>query len=123
MGYLDKINSPKDLKKLDLKQLGLLSEDVREFLVNSVAQTGGHLSSNLGVVELTLALHYCFNCPRDKFVWDVGHQAYVHKLLTGRKEDFKTLRQFGGMSGFPRPSESEYDAFTAGHSSTSVSAA
>ena len=123
MGYLDKINSPKDLKKLDMKQLGLLCGEVREFLVNSVAQTGGHLSSNLGVVELTLALHYCFNCPRDKFVWDVGHQAYVHKLLTGRKEDFKTLRQFGGMSGFPRPSESEYDAFTAGHSSTSVSAA
>ncbi len=123
MGYLDKINSPKDLKKLDLKQLGLLADEIREFLVNSVAQTGGHLSSNLGVVELTLALHYCFNCPRDKFVWDVGHQAYVHKLLTGRKEGFKTLRRFGGMSGFPRPSESEYDAFTAGHSSTSVSAA
>lgn len=123
MGYLDKINSPKDLKKLDMHALDVLAGEIREFLVQSVAKTGGHLSSNLGVVELTLALHYCFSCPRDKFVWDVGHQAYVHKLLTGRKKDFATLRQLDGMSGFPRPSESECDAFNAGHSSASVSAA
>ncbi|MBR6400097.1 MAG: 1-deoxy-D-xylulose-5-phosphate synthase [Firmicutes bacterium] len=123
MGYLEKINSPKDLKKLDMNALKLLADEIRGFLVDSVSKTGGHLSSSLGVVELTLALHYCFNCPRDKFVWDVGHQAYVHKLLTGRKEGFKTLRRLDGMSGFPRPSESECDAFNAGHSSASISAA
>ncbi len=123
MGYLDKVNSPKDIKKLDMNALNVLAAEIREFLVNSVSKTGGHLSSSLGVVELTLALHYCYNCPRDKFVWDVGHQAYVHKLLTGRKEGFKTLRKLDGMSGFPRPSESECDAFNAGHSSASISAA
>lgn len=123
MGYLEKINSPKDLKKLDMRALDILAEEIRAFLVENVSKTGGHLSSNLGVVELTIALHYCFSCPRDKIVWDVGHQAYVHKILTGRKEGFKTLRKLDGMSGFPRPSESPCDAFNAGHSSTSVSAA
>ncbi len=123
MGYLEKINSPKDLKKLDMRALDELAKEIRAFLVENISKTGGHLSSSLGVVELTLALHYCFNCPRDKIVWDVGHQAYVHKILTGRKEGFKTLRKLDGMSGFPRPSESECDAFNAGHSSTSVSAA
>ncbi len=123
MGYLEKINSPKDLKKLDMHALEVLAGEIRNFLINTVAVTGGHLSSNLGVVELTLALHYCFNCPRDKFVWDVGHQAYVHKLLTGRREEFATLRKLDGMSGFPQPSESDCDAFNAGHSSASVSAA
>ncbi len=123
MGYLEKINSPKDLKKLDMRALDELAKEIRAFLVENVSKTGGHLSSSLGVVELTLALHYCFSCPRDKIVWDVGHQAYVHKILTGRKEGFKTLRKLDGMSGFPRPSESECDAFNAGHSSTSVSAA
>ncbi len=123
MSYLDKINSPKDLKKLDMHALEVLAKEIREFLVENVSKTGGHLSSSLGVVELTLALHYCFSCPRDKFIWDVGHQAYVHKILTGRKEGFKTLRKLDGMSGFPRPSESECDAFNAGHSSTSISAA
>ncbi|MBQ9519651.1 MAG: 1-deoxy-D-xylulose-5-phosphate synthase, partial [Firmicutes bacterium] len=123
MSYLEKINSPKDLKKLDMHALEELAKEIRAFLVDNVSKTGGHLSSSLGVVELTLALHYCFSCPRDKFVWDVGHQAYVHKILTGRKEGFKTLRKLDGMSGFPRPSESECDAFNAGHSSTSISAA
>lgn len=121
--YLEKINSPEDLKKLDLKKLGILAGEIREFLIKSVSETGGHLASNLGVVELTLAIHYCFTCPRDKIVWDVGHQAYTHKILTRRKEKFNTLRQFNGMSGFPNTKESEYDSFNAGHSSTSIAVA
>jgi len=121
--YLETIESPKDLKKLDIKTFPLLASEIRELIIKTVSQTGGHLASNLGVVELTIALHYVFNCPDDKIVWDVGHQAYTHKILTGRKNQFHTLRQFGGMSGFTKIEESEYDAFGAGHGSTSISAA
>ncbi|MCD8090126.1 MAG: 1-deoxy-D-xylulose-5-phosphate synthase, partial [Clostridiales bacterium] len=123
MKYLGKINSPEDLRKIDIKNLPLLAEEIREFLVENVSKTGGHLASNLGVVELTIALHYCLNTPYDKLIWDVGHQAYVHKILTGRKDRFESLRKLDGLCGFPRPDESKYDAFGAGHSSTSISAA
>ncbi|HZJ83507.1 MAG TPA: 1-deoxy-D-xylulose-5-phosphate synthase [Clostridia bacterium] len=117
------IGDPNDLKKLTIDQMYELSEEIRNFILNSISQTGGHLASNLGVVELTLALHYVFNSPEDKLVWDVGHQSYIHKILTGRGDMFDTLRQFGGLSGFPKPSESIHDAFGTGHSSTSISAA
>src|SRR4030042_4562751 len=120
---LSQINSPADLKKLEVKELEALAAEIREFLVETVAKTGGHLAPNLGAVELPLALHRVFDTPRDKIVWDVGHQAYVHKIITGRRDRFHTLRQLGGISGFPKISESEYDAFGAGHSSTSISAA
>ncbi len=120
---LKRINSPDDLKRLETEELPLLAEEMREFIVDSVARTGGHLASSLGAVEIAIALHYVFHTPRDKIIWDVGHQAYAHKILTGRREVFHTLRQFGGISGFPKPSESEYDAFGVGHSSTSISAA
>ncbi|MCD7905804.1 MAG: 1-deoxy-D-xylulose-5-phosphate synthase [Clostridiales bacterium] len=123
MKYLGRISSPEDLRKIDIKNLPLLVDEIREFLVEKVSKTGGHLASNLGVVELTIALHYCLNTPHDKLIWDVGHQAYVHKILTGRKDRFDTLRQMDGLCGFPRPDESKYDAFGVGHSSTSVSAA
>lgn len=123
MKYLGRISSPEDLRKIDIKNLPLLADEIREFLVEKVSKTGGHLASNLGVVELTIALHYCLNTPHDKLIWDVGHQAYVHKILTGRKDRFDTLRQMDGLCGFPRPDESKYDAFGVGHSSTSVSAA
>ena len=117
------INNPKDLKKLPLELLPKLAKEIREEIIATVARTGGHLAPSLGVVELTIALHYVFDCPRDKIVWDVGHQAYAHKLLTGRREQFQTLRQYGGLSGFPKRSESPYDSFDTGHSSTSISAA
>ena len=117
------INSPEDIKKLSHQELKQLSKEVRTFLVQSLSQTGGHLASNLGVVELTIALHYVFNAPKDKIIWDVGHQAYVHKLLTGRRKAFKTLRRLDGLSGFPKRRESPYDVFETGHSSTSISAA
>lgn len=120
---LKTIHSPEDLKKLSIEELNQLAKELRTFLVQSLSQTGGHLASNLGVVELTLALHYVFNSPEDKFVWDVGHQAYVHKILTGRRAEFKNLRQIGGMSGFPKRHESKHDVFETGHSSTSISAA
>ncbi len=120
---LDAINSPKDIKKLDLKQLEALSGEIRQFLIDSISKTGGHLASNLGVVELTLAIHYCFSIPKDKLIWDVGHQSYVHKILTGRKDRFDTLRKLDGISGFPKSAESRYDCFDTGHSSTSISAA
>ena len=120
---LDNINSPEDVKKLNINQLKQLAEEIREFLINSVSNTGGHLASNLGVVELTIALHKVFSTCQDRIIWDVGHQAYVHKILTGRKENFCTLRQLKGLSGFPKTSESIHDAFNTGHSSTSVSAA
>ncbi|KMQ52792.1 1-deoxy-D-xylulose 5-phosphate synthase [Chitinispirillum alkaliphilum] len=123
MSLLDKIQSPSDLRDMSAEQLSELSQELRDFLVHSVSKTGGHLASSLGVVELTIALHYCFKTPTDKIVWDVGHQAYAHKILTGRKERFNTLRQYGGISGFPRISESEYDHFSVGHASTSISAA
>ncbi len=121
MRYLDSINFPGDLKKLKKSELSVLAEEIREFLINSVAKTGGHLASNLGVVELTLALHYCFDFLKDKIVWDVGHQSYTHKILTGRKDKFDSLRKKDGLSGFPKKDESEYDAFDTGHSSTSIS--
>ncbi len=123
MNYIDKINSPSDLKKLKIDELKILSKDIRKFLVRSVSKTGGHLASNLGVVELTMALHYCYNSPKDKIIWDVGHQSYINKILTGRKSEFSTLRQFNGLSGFPKASESEHDHFDTGHSTTSISAA
>ena len=120
---LNEIDFPKDIKNMDEKTLKQLAKEIRYFLIKSVSKTGGHLASNLGVVELTLALHYCFDLPDDKIVWDVGHQAYIHKILTGRKKQFCKLRQLNGLSGFPKPHESEYDVFAAGHSSTSISAA
>lgn len=123
MSILDGINSPKDIKGLNSNELYQLSNEIREFLIETVSKTGGHLASNLGVVELTIALHRVFNMPEDKIIWDVGHQAYVHKMLTGRKKQFATLRKYQGLSGFPKPVESEYDIFAAGHSSTSISAA
>lgn len=121
--FLDRVNSPEDIKKLNLDELNELADEIRKFLIDKVSKTGGHLASNLGVVELTLALHRVFNSPSDKIVWDVGHQSYVHKILTGRKDQFDTLRKLGGMSGFPKSNESEHDAFNTGHSSTSISAA
>ncbi|GAB3191435.1 1-deoxy-D-xylulose-5-phosphate synthase [Hydrogenophaga aquatica] len=122
-GLLSTINSPADLRRLSRQQLRPLADELREFLLHSVARTGGHLSSNLGTVELTVALHYVFNTPHDRVVWDVGHQTYPHKILTGRRDRMGTLRQLGGISGFPLRSESEYDAFGTAHSSTSISAA
>ncbi len=121
--FLDNINKVEDLKKLKPQQLPILCEEIRGFLLDSVSKTGGHLASNLGVIELTVALHYALNSPVDKFVFDVGHQCYTHKILTGRKNSFDTLRAFGGLSGFPKPSESEHDAFVAGHGNTAISVA
>lgn len=120
---LDKINSPDDLKKLNKKELIILAEELRTVILEVVSSNGGHLSSNLGVVELAIAIHYIFNSPEDKIVWDVGHQSYPHKLLTGRYKVFNTLRKYKGLSGFPKISESDHDAFGTGHSSTSISAA
>ncbi|MCH5584204.1 1-deoxy-D-xylulose-5-phosphate synthase [Shimazuella sp. AN120528] len=120
---LEQIQTPTDLKKLSEDQLPQLAEEIRQFLINSLSSTGGHLASNLGVVELTIALHYLFNSPEDKFLWDVGHQAYVHKLLTGRGDKFSSLRQYKGLCGFPKMSESEHDVWETGHSSTSLSGA
>ena len=120
---LHTINSSHELKQLEPAQLPQLADELREFILQSVASTGGHLSSNLGTVELAIALHYVFNTPDDRIVWDVGHQSYAHKILTGRREGMPTLRQFGGLSGFPKRSESQYDAFGTAHSSTSISAA
>jgi len=120
---LKKVNFPSDIKKMSSEELKQLAEQLREFIIDSVSETGGHLAPSLGVVELTLALHKVFNAPEDKIVWDVGHQAYVHKIITGRKDKFHTLRQYNGISGFPKITESEYDTFGVGHSSTSISAA
>ncbi|HEX7748901.1 MAG TPA: 1-deoxy-D-xylulose-5-phosphate synthase N-terminal domain-containing protein, partial [Bordetella sp.] len=120
---LDRINEPADLRRLDRRDLRRVATELREFVLDSVSRTGGHLSSNLGTVELTLALHYVFDTPHDRIVWDVGHQSYPHKILTGRRAAMAGLRQQGGISGFPRRSESEYDAFGTAHSSTSISAA
>ncbi|GAU76970.1 1-deoxy-D-xylulose-5-phosphate synthase [Fusibacter sp. 3D3] len=119
---LEGIQTPEALKQLSFEELVVLCHEIRAFLVKNISETGGHLSSNLGVVELTVALHYVFDSPDDKLLWDVGHQAYVHKILTGRKDDFKSLRQFEGLSGFLKRKESEHDIFEAGHSSTSISA-
>lgn len=123
MKLIDSLDFPRDIKKLSNKDTEILSDELREFLIESVSKTGGHLASNLGVVDLTLSLFKAFDFEKDKIVWDVGHQSYVYKVLTGRKEGFKTLRQFNGMSGFPKRNESRYDYFNTGHSSTSISAA
>ena len=120
---LEKINTPEDVKKLNLQEKKQLAEDIRKYILEVVSQNGGHLASNLGVVELTIALHSVFNEPVDKIVWDVGHQTYVHKILTGRKEELKNIRKLGGIAGFPKTKESAYDCFNTGHSSTSISAA
>jgi 1-deoxy-D-xylulose-5-phosphate synthase len=120
--YLETIDSPADLRKLKRSDLPILAEEMRKFIVGTVSKNGGHLASNLGVVELTIALHYVFNSPEDKIIWDVGHQSYAHKVLTGRRKHFHTIRQLGGLSGFTRISESPHDAFSTGHSSTSISA-
>ena len=120
---LEKINSSEDLKKLNLKEKNILAQEIRDYLIEIVSKTGGHLASNLGIVELTIAIHDVFDLCKDKIVWDVGHQSYVHKILTGRKDDLRTLRQLNGIAGFPKTSESETDCFNTGHSSTSISAA
>ena len=123
MKLLEQIDNPQDLKKLKIEELPQLCTEIRNFLLESLSVNPGHLGSNLGVVELTVAMHYVYNTPYDKIVWDVGHQAYIHKILTGRRKQFDTLRKKDGLAGFPHPSESEYDTFTAGHASNSISAA
>src|SRR5512143_1222965 len=123
MPLLDAVKSPADLKRLAPEQLPQLAEEMRECIVRAVSKNGGHLASNLGVVELTLALHYVFDSPRDKILWDVGHQCYTHKILTGRKDRFFTLRRPGGLLGFPDRKESEHDVYNTGHASTALSAA
>src|SRR5690606_12685456 len=120
---LDTVNCGADLRAVTEKQLPQLAADLREFLLYTVGQTGGHFGAGLGVVELTIALHYVFNTPEDRLVWDVGHQTYPHKILTGRREQMASIRQAGGLAGFPKRSESPYDTFGVGHSSTSISAA
>ena len=120
---LDKIKSPSDLKKIKQRDLPRLADEIRREIINVVSETGGHLASSLGAVELAIAVHYILNAPQDKILWDIGHQAYAHKILTGRRNKFKTIRQLGGISGFPNRDESEYDVFTVGHSSTSISSA
>ena len=120
---LEKINNPSDLKKLELNEKEILAKEIREYILDVVSKNGGHLASNLGVVELTIAIHSIYNVPKDKIIWDVGHQSYVHKILTGRKEELKNLRKFGCIAGFPKTKESETDCFNTGHSSTSISAA
>ncbi|HDH53758.1 MAG TPA: 1-deoxy-D-xylulose-5-phosphate synthase, partial [Nitrospirae bacterium] len=120
---LEDIKSPEDIKDLSIPELKDLAEELRETIIETVATNGGHLASNLGVVDITIALHYVFKSPTDKIIWDVGHQAYAHKLLTGRFNAFPTIRKYGGISGFPKRAESPHDAFGTGHSSTSISAA
>ena len=120
--YLDRINSPADLKVLSRSELPILASEIRKVIIEVVSKNGGHLAPSLGAVELAIAIHYVFNAPSDKIIWDVGHQSYAHKLLTGRRESFHTLRQLDGICGFTRMSESPYDAFSTGHSSTSISA-
>ena len=123
MSVLEHINSPKDLKQLSYDELDRLCSEIRALMISTVSKNGGHLASNLGVVELTVALHYVYNTPYDRLVWDVGHQAYGHKILTGRKEMFSTNRKYKGIRPFPSPEESEYDTFACGHASNSISAA
>ena len=120
--YLNNINFPSDIKKLNNEELKILSDEVRSEMIDAVSKTGGHLGAGLGVVELTVALHHIFDTPKDKLIWDVGHQSYPHKILTGRKDKIRTLRQGSGLSGFTKRSESEFDPFGAAHSSTSISA-
>ncbi|MCG8683430.1 MAG: 1-deoxy-D-xylulose-5-phosphate synthase, partial [Desulfobacterales bacterium] len=121
MNFLEKINTPEDLKQLSRKDLGFLAQELRHRIIEVVSKNGGHLASSLGAVELTLAIHYVFDVPKDTLIWDVGHQAYAHKLLTGRNSEFDSLRQYKGISGFTKMKESPYDGFTVGHSSTSIS--
>ena len=121
--FLNNVNFPKDIKKLSEFELKVLADEVREEMISAVSITGGHLGAGLGVVELSVALHYVFNTPNDKLIWDVGHQSYPHKILTGRKDKIRTLRKGNGLSGFTKRSESEYDPFGAAHSSTSISSA
>ena len=121
-GYLDRINEANDIKKIEPEAYDALASEIRSFIIESVSEHGGHLASNLGVVELTMALHLCLDFPNDKLIWDVGHQAYIHKILTGRKDGFKDLRKEGGLSGFPKRNESDCDSFDTGHSSNSISA-
>jgi len=123
MNLLNKINSPTDLKKLSIEEMDQLAEEVRCYMLDVISESGGHLASSLGVVELTIALHYVFNTPVDKIIWDVGHQTYSHKILTGRRDEFKNIRRYGGISGFPKRNESPYDPYNVGHSSTSISLA
>lgn len=120
---LEQIDTPEQLRKLELCQLKQLANELRDYMIRSVSHTGGHLSAGLGTVELTIALHYIYDTPNDRLIWDVGHQSYPHKILTGRRQRFHTLRQKSGLSGFPRRAESPYDTFGVGHSSTSISAA
>jgi len=120
---LQDIHSPEDIRELSVDQLNSIADEIREKIITTVSKNGGHLAPSLGVVELTLALHHVFNTPKDKLIWDVGHQSYAHKLITGRRDDFHTLRQYKGISGFPKKEESEYDAFETGHAATSISAA
>ena len=119
---LERIQKANDIKKLAPEELPELAQEIRQFLIEKISRTGGHLASNLGVVELTMAIHLVFDLPKDKIIWDVGHQSYTHKILTGRKDGFDDLRKYGGMSGFPKRKESACDAFDTGHSSTSISA-
>ena len=123
MGILEQIKGPNDIKKVKTESYERLAEEIRGFLLEHISQSGGHLASNLGVVELTMALHIAMDFPEDKLIFDVGHQSYTHKILTGRKDQFDTLRQLDGMSGFPKKHESSCDIFNTGHSSTSISAA
>ena len=119
---LEKINQANDIKKIAPADYNKLAQEIRDFLIEKISKTGGHLGSNLGAIELTMAMHLALNFPQDKIVWDVGHQSYTHKILTGRRDGFDGLRKFGGMSGFPKRKESNCDAFDTGHSSTSISA-
>ena len=121
--FFSEISTPDDLKKLEISDLKSVCRELRDYMLEVISQEGGHLGASLGVTEITVALHYIFKSPHDKIIWDVGHQAYIHKLLTGRKEEFSTIRKKGGLSGFPNIFESEHDAFGVGHSSTSVSSA
>ena len=121
--FLTQIEFPDDLRKMELEQLPSLCEEIRHFIIDQLANNPGHLASSLGAIELTVALHYVFNTPTDRIVWDVGHQAYSHKILTGRRAVFNTNRKYKGISGFPNPRESKYDSFIAGHASNSISAA
>jgi len=121
--FLDKIQGVGDLRKLPVGSLPELAEEVREYIIDVISRNGGHIASSLGVVELTIALHYVFKTPADKIIWDVGHQTYAHKILTGRKEEFRDIRKYKGISGFPKSTESVFDTFNVGHSSTSLSLA
>lgn len=123
MELLKRINSPSDLKNLSNEEMNRLADELRCYMLDVISESGGHLASSLGVVELTIAMHYVFNTPEDRIIWDVGHQTYPHKILTGRREEFRNIRRYGGISGFPKRKESEYDPYDVGHSSTSISLA